>query len=96
MEIGAEKTGIVEALFAQGFPGFLVEDFGIRFQPPDHIQLLALGIVIQAGRRYLRQPGITLNGFHRFDHVGSSAKTNDLASIGKGHAAVPLVGSFCV
>ena len=79
MQIGTKKSGIVETLPAQAFPRLLIEDFGVRFQPPDDIKLFPLGIVVQAGSGNQGQARIAIPRFDGFDDIGARAQADNLA-----------------
>ena len=74
-------AGVVEAVFADGLPGFAVQDFRRKLQFPYDFEGLALGIVVKAGEANegAGAVGLLFDGPHK---VGAGANADDLTSFG--------------
>ena len=78
---GAEVAGIIKTLAADALPSLAVHDLGVEFEFPDDFEFLALGVILEAGERYLRAVGRRLDGVHE---PGPGAALHDLARGGQG------------
>ncbi len=74
-------AGVVEAVFANGLPGFAVQDFRREFQFPYDFERLALGVVVEAGEtnESAGAVGLLLDRAHE---IGAGANADDLTSFG--------------
>ena len=73
---GAEKPRVIKPLGADLLPDLSVEDFGVELEIPDHLQGVALGVVVDAGEGHLRAVGRRLD---RLDEPRAGAAADDLA-----------------
>ena len=82
MDVGTEMARVVEAVFADGLPGFAVEDFRGELQFPYDLEGLALSVVVDAGEadKGAGAVGLFLDWPHE---VGASADADDLAGFGQ-------------
>ena len=80
---GAEEPRVVKALAADLFPYLSVEDLGVELEIPDHLEGVALGVVIDAGEGHLRAVGRRLD---RLDEPRAGATADDLTGGGQGRA----------
>jgi hypothetical protein len=49
VQVGGKEPLFVEAAFGDSVPGFSLQNLGVDLLLPQHLELLALGIVINAG-----------------------------------------------
>ena len=85
VQIGGEAFGVVEPARGYGSPTTVVNDLGIRFVLPEHMGLLAEGVVFEAGE--VDEGGVTRSRRQGdvLDQILARADADDGAG-GEGHA----------
>jgi hypothetical protein len=86
VEPGREEARLVEPLLPHPAPGVVAQDLGVDLLLPERLELLALGVVVEAGQADER---LLRGGRWRDDlfyEVLAGADANHLAGLGNGHA----------
>ena len=76
---GAEEPRVIKALAADLFPYLSVKDLGVELEIPDHLEGVALGVVVDAGEGHLRAVGRRVD---RLDEPRAGTAADDLAGGG--------------
>ncbi len=82
VQVGGEELGRVEAPAGDLLPGFGVDRLGIDFLLPEHLQRLALGVVVEAGHPHEGRVVTGAGSDDIFDQILPLAYTDDLAGLG--------------
>jgi len=93
MPIGRKTLGGIKATLTERAPGFGIKDFGIQFVFPQHLQRLALGIVIQTRQTDPRGMACYWWRNHVFNKIVALANLNPLAWL-EGGADVHSRGTY--
>jgi hypothetical protein len=80
MDIGAEEAGIVKSLPADGLPDVFIQDSPIELESPYHVELIALGIVIDTGQAHNRVQRTAAVRLDILDEIGPRPDPYDLTS----------------
>ena len=81
MQEGRERLGRIEALGCQVAPAFFREDAAVQFVIPEHVQGLALGVVVHAGKPHHGRVFRSAQVGDLFDQPPARAHVNQFADL---------------
>src|SRR5262249_26105288 len=82
VQVGRKELGWVETAFCQVLPGATRQDLWIDLLLPKRFELLALGVVIEAGKAKQSRVAGARRRHDFFDQILPLANANDLAWLG--------------